>query len=174
MGHRAGAGRLSTPARTEPLPWRTAGPGDAVALRDLERRANLAGLGHVFGAEPFPDDDVLARWRATLAEPGVVTEVLDGTDRPVALLCHDAHVLRHLSVEPAVWGLGIGSAALARFAEGHGPGSTLWCLERNTRALALYGRHGWTPTGTTRRTPWPPWPVEVELVATALPSPGGR
>jgi GNAT superfamily N-acetyltransferase len=134
----------------------------------------------VFGAEPFPDDDVLQRWRATLAEPGVVTEVLDGPPDGqqgrgglVALLCHDDRVLRHLSVEPAVWGLGIGSAALSRFAAGHGPGATLWCLERNTRALALYGRHGWTPTGRTRRTPWPPWPVEVELVAAALPSAGG-
>ncbi|MCH1868239.1 GNAT family N-acetyltransferase [Nocardioides sp. CFH 31398] len=162
MGHRARTGRLSA-TTTEPLPWRTAGLGDAVALRDLERRANLAGFGHVFGAEPFPDDEVLARWRATLVEPGVVTEVLDGENRPVALLCHEEGLLRHLSVDPAAWGLGIGSAALARFAATHGAGSTLWCLERNARALALYARHGWTPTGRTRRTPFPPWPTEVEL-----------
>jgi len=146
-----------------PLPWRRTTPADAVALRDLERRASLAGFGHVFGTVPFPDAEVLDRWRTTLAEPGVTTEVLDGQHGLIALLCHEQRMLRHLSVEPAAWGLGIGSAALARFAADHPAGSTLWCLERNARALGLYARHGWTPTGTTRTTPFPPWPTEVEL-----------
>ena len=39
------------------MTWRTAGPDDAVALRDLERAANLVGLAHVFPVIcPFPDE----------------------------------------------------------------------------------------------------------------------
>ena len=60
------------------MSWRRATPDDAVALRDLEREANLVGLAHVFGELPFPDDAVLARWRETVADPAVtvlMTEV---------------------------------------------------------------------------------------------------
>ncbi|GAA1912243.1 hypothetical protein GCM10009737_12170 [Nocardioides lentus] len=150
----------------EPLPWRPAGPADATALRDLERRANLAGLGHVFGSLPFPDDAVLASWRALLADPAVDVEVLDGEHGLTALLAVQGERLRQLAVDPAAWGLGIGAAALARF-RARVPGrARLWCLERNHRALAFYARHGWAPTGRTRRTPWqapPPHPVELEL-----------
>jgi hypothetical protein len=50
---------------------------DLVRLFDLEKAASTAALGHIFGPDlPFPDDDVLARWRLVLDEPDV-TVLLD-------------------------------------------------------------------------------------------------
>ena len=56
--------------------FRAASRDDLVALRDLERAANLAALGHVFPPEryPFPDDDVLARWALLFEDPDVGIE----------------------------------------------------------------------------------------------------
>ena len=61
--------------------WSRAGAdedGVAEALLDLERRANLVGLAHVFPADrfAFPDDDVLARWCLLLADPSVTVDVV--------------------------------------------------------------------------------------------------
>jgi GNAT superfamily N-acetyltransferase len=144
--------------------WRRATADDAVALRDLERAANLAGLAHVFPAAqfPFPDDDVLARWRATLAEPGVTVLVTDG-----AFTSWDGDGrLRHLAVHPDRWGSGLGRqgvelAVAALRAAGATP--TLWVLVANHRARRLYEHLGWEPTGRARRAEWPPYPEEIEL-----------
>ncbi len=56
----------------QPVAWRRATADDVVALRDLERAASRAGLAHVFGDLPYPDDDVLARWALLLDDPEVV------------------------------------------------------------------------------------------------------
>ena len=42
-----------------------------VALFELERVASLAGLGHVFPVEefPFPDEEVLAKYRLWFEDP---------------------------------------------------------------------------------------------------------
>jgi GNAT superfamily N-acetyltransferase len=140
--------------------WRTASAADAVALRDLEREANLVGLAHVFPAAdfPFPDDDVLARWREVLADPAVTVDVVDSGRGLIALAAYDATVLRHLATHPSVWGTGLGRAGIER------SGATrLWVLDSNHRARRLYASLGWQPTGSTRACPWPPHPVEIEL-----------
>ncbi|CAM3831055.1 GNAT family N-acetyltransferase [Nocardioides zeicaulis] len=143
--------------------WRRAEPEDAVALRDLERLASRAGLAHVFGDLPYPDDDVLARWTILLADPGVRVEVVEDDDGLVVLCAHDGTSLRHLAVRPDRWGAGWGRAGVER---AHAAGARrLWVLADNTRARALYGSLGWTPSGTTQECPWPPWPTEVEYVA---------
>lgn len=142
--------------------WRPAGPADAPALRDLERAASLAGLGHVFPADrfPFPDDAVLARWALVLDDPEVVVEVVDQVAGPLALAAYDADQLRHLAVHPAAWGTGLARAGVAR-AVAHGA-RRLWVLEANHRARRLYGRLGWSATGVRQECPWPPHPVELE------------
>jgi len=145
--------------------WRVADPTDAEPLRDLERRANLVGLAHVFGARPFPDDAVLARWRATLDEPGVRVEVVDRPSRLQAVAAYDGQRLRTLAVDPARWGEGLGAAGVARAVvaiRARGAVPTLWCLAANHRARALYARLGWRRTGAERPAPWPPYPVEQE------------
>jgi GNAT superfamily N-acetyltransferase len=142
--------------------WRTATPDDAVALRDLEREANLVGLAHVFPGLPFPDEDVLTRWRATLAEPGVTVLMTDDAFTS----WDEAGRLRHLAVRPDRWGQGLARegvelAVAAIRASGRTP--TLWVLDANRRARAVYEHLGWEPTGRQRPAEWPPYPTELEL-----------
>ena len=86
LGHRARARRRAGAAEASGLDrdrqseWRTATDDDAVALRDLERVSSSAGLAHVFGDLPYPDDDVLARWVLVLADPEVTVEVVEDAD----------------------------------------------------------------------------------------------
>ena len=143
--------------------WRVAGPDDADALTDLERDANLVALAHVFPPDrfPFPWDGVRERWAATLAEPGVVVEVVDGDERLEAFLAHDGMTLRHLGVHPDRWGQGLARAGVER-AVARGA-TRLWCLVDNQRAWGLYEHLGYHETGSSRQAPWPPYPTEVEL-----------
>src|ERR1700709_307410 len=100
---------------------------DLTALRDLEREANLAALGHVFPPDryPFPDDDVLARWALVLAEPGVRVLVRDAEDGIDLFAAYDDRSLRHLAVRPARWGEGLASRAIETVLQAMGaPGET--------------------------------------------------
>lgn len=152
--------------------FRDATPADAPALRDLERAANLAGLGHVFDPDrhPFPDDDVLARWALVLREPGVRTLVRDDT----ALVAHDLGTLRHVAVHPDRWHEGWGRRCVEVAVAGMRAASTaeprLWVLTANHRARGLYEHLGWRPTGRTQESPWPPYPEEQEYVLPADPA----
>jgi RimJ/RimL family protein N-acetyltransferase len=151
--------------------FREATIDDVCALRDLEREANLAGLGHVFPAEryPFPDADVLARWALVLDEPGVTVLVRDdaerGSGRIDVFAAYDDHSLRHLAVHPDRWGSGLASTAIdavLRAMEQRGTAvAELWCLEENRRARRLYEYLGWRATRDRQPAPWPPHPTEL-------------
>ena len=143
--------------------WRRATPDDVVALRDLERAASRAGLAHVFGDLPYPDDDVLARWVLLLDDPEVVVEVVEDDAGLVALAAHDGSSLLHLAVRPDHWGSGLGREGFAR-AEVAGA-RRLWVLADNGRARGLYESCGWRPSGTRQECPWPPFPTELEYAA---------
>jgi len=58
----------------------------------------------------------------------------------------DGEEIRKLFVEPVLQGRGIGAALLNHAVEESGA-RKLWALEKNTRAIAFYGRHGFHPTG---------------------------
>ena len=152
--------------------FRDATAADLPALRDLEREANLAGLGHVFPPEryPFPDDDVLARWALVLDEPGVDVLVRDvDADQPGGgidvFAAYDARTLRHLAVHPRQWGRGLATRAIETVLHAMDErGATvveLWCLEDNRRARRLYDFLGWRATEDRRPAPWPPHPTEL-------------
>ena len=143
--------------------WRRATAADAVALRDLERTASRAGLGHVFGELPYPDDDVLSRWVLLLDDPEVVVEVAEDDEGLLVLAAHDGESLRHLAVRPDHWGSGLGREGFAR-AERSGA-RRLWVLADNARARGLYESLGWRPSGVTQECPWPPFPTELEYAA---------
>ncbi|MDZ5663793.1 GNAT family N-acetyltransferase [Nocardioides sp. S-58] len=145
--------------------WRRATADDVVALRDLERAASRAGLAHVFGDLPYPDDDVLARWALLLDDPTVVVDVVDDEDGLVVLAAHDGSTLRHLAVRPDRWGAGLARDGFAR-AEAAGA-RRLWVLADNHRARTLYESLGWRPTGESQECPWAPYPTEVEYAAPA-------
>ena len=147
--------------------FRSATRDDLPALRDLEREANLAALGHVFPPDryPFPDDDVLARWAIVLDDPEVAVMVAEEEGDLVAFAAYDSSTLRHLAVRPDRWGNGLASAALdsvlyALDLRGCTIAS-LWCLEENHRARRFYEYLGWRPTDDRREAPWPPHPVEL-------------
>jgi GNAT superfamily N-acetyltransferase len=144
------------------MTWRTATAADAVALRDLERAANLVGLAHVFGDLPFPDEGVLARWREALADPDVTVLMTD-----TAFTSWDrAGRLRHLAVHPDHWGTGLARAGVELAVAGiraHGRTPVLWVLDANHRARGLYDQLGWVPTGRRQQAEWPPYPTELEL-----------
>jgi RimJ/RimL family protein N-acetyltransferase len=148
--------------------FREATVDDLNALRDLERDANLAALGHVFPPEkyPFPGDDVLARWALVLEDPDVCVLVRDDGHGGIDLFAaYDATTLRHLAVHPTVWGNGLASEAIETALHAMDlRGSTvaeLWCLEDNRRARRLYEYLGWRPTDDRRPAPWPPYPTEM-------------
>lgn len=145
-------------------PFRVAGPEDAVGLRNLERDTNLVALGHVFPPTefPFPEQQVLDRWRATLAEEGCTVLVADGEGgRLDCYVAYDDHVVRHLAVRPDAWRRGLGRAALARAASEMAD-PTLWCLDLNFNAHRFYARLGWERTGRTKAGEWPPYPAMSE------------
>ncbi|MBQ4086007.1 MAG: GNAT family N-acetyltransferase [Clostridia bacterium] len=57
--------------------------------------------------------------------------------------------IEKLFVEPVLQGCGIGAHLLAYAAERCGAGF-LWALEKNERAVAFYGRHGFLPDGARK------------------------
>ena len=157
-------------ASAGPTPgWRAAAPGEAAALRDLERAANLEALAHVFPADrhPFPDAEVLRHWEATLADRAVRVEVCADPSGLLAYVAYDATLLRHLAVRPDAWGRGLARAGVERavLSIGAAGESTagLWCLAENTRARGLYRHLGWVETGRERPARWPPYPRELLL-----------
>ena len=149
--------------------FREATLDDLTALLDLERAANLAGLGHVFPADrfPFPDDDVLARWALVLDEPGVDVLVRDAADGSGIDLfaAYDDNSLRHLAVHPDHWGDGLATTAIETVLHAMDVRGTtiaeLWCLEENHRARRLYEYLGWRATSDRQEAPWPPHPTEM-------------
>ena len=131
---------------------------DADALTSLERDTNLVALAHVFGDEPYPSDDVRARWLGLIADPEVRVEIAGPPGRLDVYLAWDSVRLRHLGVRPEQWGRGMARAAVQR-ATGV---RRQWVLGENTRARGFYEHLGWKPTGAEQQAEWPPYPVEVE------------
>ena len=71
----------------------------------------------------------------------------DGVVKGFIVLEHNE--IKKLFVEPALQGNAIGSALLKYAIDEH-HAKTLWALEKNTRAIAFYRRHGFLPNGERR------------------------
>lgn len=145
---------------------RKANDADLVALRDLERDANLVALAHIFPPHqyPYPADDVLARWRIVLDDPGCTTLVVDGPGRLDGLVAFDESTIRHLAVHPDRWGDGLARTLLEAACDRIEGPVGLWCLVENHRARGLYEHLGWVPTGVQQESQFPPYPTEMECV----------
>jgi RimJ/RimL family protein N-acetyltransferase len=138
---------------------RRATGSDAVALRDLEKAANLVALAHVFPPEqhPYPDQLVLDRWREVLADPDVTTLVSEDDGGLTAFAAFDEDTLLHLVVRTDQWGSGLARTLMAAV-----PSTRLWCLAENHRARRFYERLGWRPTGKEEPETFIPFPVRLE------------
>ncbi len=145
---------------------RKAGELDLVALRDLEREANLIALAHVYPPTqyPYPDDDVLARWAIVLDGPDCTTLVRDGATGLDGLVAFDSASIRHLAVHPDCWGTGLARELLAAACERIAGPVRLWCLADNQRARGLYEHLGWSLTGVQEESEFPPHPRQLEYV----------
>ena len=71
----------------------------------------------------------------------------DGVVKGFIVLEHNE--IKKLFVEPVLQGNSIGSALLKYAIDEH-HAKTLWALEKNTRAIAFYRRHGFLPNGERR------------------------
>lgn len=147
--------------------WRAASERDVTALTDLEQAANAAAIGHLFEGRPFPRDEVAATWRRRLSEEGTTVEVVDGADGLDVFCCVRGTRLEHLAVRPDRWGRGLARAAVERAVSAVGEAGgepVLWCLVDNVRARGFYEHLGWTLSGCTARSQYPPHLDEVEYV----------
>jgi RimJ/RimL family protein N-acetyltransferase len=153
---------------------RTAGADDLVTLLTLEKAASMAGLSHVFGPDlPFPDIDVLARWRLVLDEAGIDVAIDEAAGAPIGYAAYGDGWLRHFGYLPAWWGSG-----RARSLHDHAVAALrrddptrpllLWVLVDNHRARAFYARLGWTDTEVRDTEVFPPYPTKMQLT---LPPP---
>jgi GNAT superfamily N-acetyltransferase len=136
------------------------------ALADIQRRASVAALAHIFPPEkyPYPVEAIRQRWRDALDEgrtPLVYEE--DGQMLGVALT--GPEWLDGLYVVPERWGSGTAVALHDAALEGlRADGSEhchLWVLEENRRARRFYERLGWRLNERTRVVPYPPNPLDV-------------
>ncbi len=117
---------------------RALGPDDAeavVAVFHSSRTAAMPWLRVVH----TPDEDH-AFFARELADSASCGAEVDG--RVVGFAIHRDGWLRHLYVDPAHQGLGVGSALLARVVAEEAPAVQLWAFARNVRALDFYRRHG--------------------------------
>ena len=146
---------------------REARPDEAGTLAAIQRDASLAALAEIFPPElyPYPLDDVIRRWKESLADAEVTVLVAeeDGTAAGVAG-CR-SEWLDGLYVLPQWWSRGVGRAlhdeALDRLRGDSCERCHLWVLEDNDRARQFYERLGWAENGTSRVVPFPPNPIDV-------------
>jgi RimJ/RimL family protein N-acetyltransferase len=148
---------------------RRAGVDDLATLLDLEKSASTAGLAHVFGPDvPFPDDDVLARWRLVLDEPGVTVAIDEQAGQPIGYAAYGDGWLRHFGYAPRWWGSGRAQSlhdhAVAAMRADGARSLRLWVLVDNHRARAFYARLGWIDSGVRDHEVFPPYPQKMQMV----------
>jgi GNAT superfamily N-acetyltransferase len=147
---------------------RPARPDEAETLLAIQRDACLVAFAHIFPPEeyPFPDQDVLANWRAALAERETEVYVAEDEGVPVGSVSLGNGFVSTLYVVPSHQGTGVGSAlhdlALERLRAQGNDVAKLWTLEENWNARRYYEKRGWTLTEETRVVPFPPQPLDVQ------------
>ncbi|MPZ96413.1 MAG: GNAT family N-acetyltransferase [Propionibacteriales bacterium] len=147
---------------------RRATSDEAGPLAEVERAATLVALAHVFPPDrfPYPDADVLARWRIVLEDPAVTVLVAERDGGLLGYAAYDDTWLRHLGVHPDHWGTGLADlltdTALAGIAAGGTTIARLWVIADNHRARRFYERGGWLRGAETDTAEFPPHPAEVD------------
>jgi GNAT superfamily N-acetyltransferase len=142
---------------------RRARPGDADALAQVHLRSALRAYAGIFPPEaPEPTlPDVTDLWALTIAEADTFAAEIGGRCvGGVAIYTTEdgpgwGH-LRRLYVDPEHWGEGLGSqlhdVALGAARERGLDAITLWVLEENHRARAMYAARGWEQVDGARFT----------------------
>ncbi len=161
-------GDMVDQAPPRPSTIRPATSVEAGPLADVERAATLVALAHVFPPDrfPYPDADVLARWRIVLDDPSVTVLVAECDGQLLGYAAYDDTWLRHLGVHPDHRGTGLADlltdAALAGIAAGGATVARLWVVADNHRARRFYERSGWLRGTECDTAEFPPHPAEVD------------
>ena len=146
---------------------REARPGEARQLADVQERASLAALGHIFPPElyPYPTDAIRTRWIEATADPARRTLIAVSGEEPVGAASVSAEWLEGLYLVPERWGSGLADELHDRALElVRELGSTkchLWVLEENARARRFYERRSWRENVRARVVEYPPNPLDV-------------
>lgn len=146
---------------------RLARPEDAEAVFQVQRRASLAGLGHIYPPKrhPYPDDAVRGRWREALADESARVVVAEDGGTIIGVASAREGWVDGLYVVPEAWGSGVAGRlhdeALRLLAADGATSARLWVLEDNARARRFYERRGWRRDGSERVVPFPPHPLDI-------------
>ena len=128
---------------------RNARPQDAVRLAEIEVFNYRMNFYPIFKSDWFYFEElqVPRQMERYQAEPELIQNTLVYDDGVVKgfIRVKDGEVEK-LFVEPALQGQVIG-AELLEYAIAKKKANFLWALEKNTRAIAFYRRHGFTLTG---------------------------
>jgi GNAT superfamily N-acetyltransferase len=140
--------------------------GEAQVFAELQERASVAALQHIFPSDlyPYPRVAILANWTRAVADPDRQVIVAEA-DEPVGVACAAFGWLEGLYVVPERWGTGVAGLlhdhALELVRKGGSRECRLWVLEANRRARRFYERRGWHENGDRRVVPYPPNPLDV-------------
>jgi GNAT superfamily N-acetyltransferase len=146
---------------------REAAAGEARLIADLQERASVAALAHVFPPElyPYPREAIAERWSAALEDAQTRIVIAESKGHPVGVAGVRLEWLDGLYVVPDRWGKGVADLlhdrALELLRELGSSRCHLWVLEENVRARRFYERRGWRENGQTRVVPYPPNPLDV-------------
>ena len=128
---------------------RRAEPRDCARLAEIEVFSYRLNFYPIFQSDDYYFSELTV---AELAEkyrrePELIRRTLVYDDGAVkGFIRINGSEAEKLFVEPALAGRGIGGA-LFEYAVREAGVRSLWALEKNTRAIAFYARHGFLPTG---------------------------
>jgi len=144
---------------------------DLPTLFALEKAASTAGLRHVFADLPFPDEDVLARWRIVLDDPAVTVLIDEHEGVAIGYAAMSDGWLRHFGLLPDWWGTGraqlLHQAAIDTMYVAGPVDTNLWVLVDNQRARDFYERLGWRDTGVRDTEVFEPYPEKMQMTRSA-------
>ena len=153
---------------------RPLGPEDLDALLEVQRVGAVAGLGHIFPQDtnPFPSEQIRARWVEELNDPAVDCFVVLRDGEVAGFAATRGAELLHFGTALDSWGSGLADRAHEELLEhlrdrGH-QRAWLRVFEENRRAVRFYERRGWRATSEATRTSFAPHPVlrryELDLI----------
>ena len=131
------------------MPIRPAVPADLPRIAEIEVFNYRLNFYPIFRSDEFYFDELTVP-KLMQARAAFIPDILVYDDGVVKGFLHfGGDEVRRLYVEPVLQGQGVG-AALLEYAIHEKQVERLWALEKNTRAIAFYQRHGFVVTEERR------------------------